>query len=460
MRSVKLPEILLQALILFGLLVVLFPRVFFFGEVAVPGSLLYEMDPWKEYAPPEYTPVRNNTTLESLTGFALFFRFTHDSFRDGEWPLWNHLQYMGLPFLANYQSSIFYPPHILQSFLDAPICMTVYILLKLWLCGMAAYVCARVMKFTPGLSRFLSVAWMLSAFNVIWSYWPLPDVTGWLPIFFLGTEFLLDYHYRRGFFTSAFAACLLMLAGHPESAFAMCLMCGVYFIMRLLLAGRTGRDLWVPLAIAAAVWVLVCLICAVQLVPFFENLVNSYTFAKRGEAHAVDYFMPIGALVSLWVPRFYGATPDGNFQSYLNSTFVSTIYPGIAVWIGSTLLLVRGHRSSEQRHRNLCLSILAVLSIGLAVNAPGVSMVSRLPLFSSMRGLYHSVFAMWALPLLAASGLSHWFSQKRKARELFRVLPVPIAVAIGIYALYAFHRPLLVMEGRNPYVLALTKYAV
>src|SRR5262245_11787605 len=36
-----------------------------------------------------------------------------DHLRRGEFPLWNPLTFMGTPFLANWQSAVFYPPSLL-----------------------------------------------------------------------------------------------------------------------------------------------------------------------------------------------------------------------------------------------------------------------------------------------------------------------------------------------------------
>lgn len=113
-------ELLVHGIMLLVLLVVLFPSVFFKGEMTVPGTLLFESAPWSHHQPRQFTPVRYDTSVESLSQFALWHRLVRDSLDTGEWPLWNPLEFAGIPLLANYQSAVFYPIHLLDSLLDIP----------------------------------------------------------------------------------------------------------------------------------------------------------------------------------------------------------------------------------------------------------------------------------------------------------------------------------------------------
>ncbi len=448
---VTFPELLVQAVLLAALLGILFPAVFLRGEMAVPGTILYEVDPWRQDAPPDYRPARNNVTLESLTQFVPWYTLTQETLRQGHWPLWNPLQYTGQPLLGNFQSAVLYPLHVLHVFLNVYVAMTIYALVKLWLCGFMAYVCGRGMGFSPGVSRFLSVAWMLSGFNIIWCYWPLPDVTAWLPLFFLGTEFIVQRRFRRGFFISAVAAVLLLLAGHPETAFAMCLMVGVYFFLRLGLEGRQRGSLWQPVAVAGSVWVVALLVCAAQLAPFLEFLANSSTFVGRADPEMEKFFIPGKAFVALWVPRFCGATPDAYFASVRNSNYVSIVYAGIATWVGASLLFCGGPWRKRDGNRAIAVAVASLLSLLLAFGL--VPPLTGLPLFSSMRGLYHVTFAMWGLPLLAALGIERWTAKPRRLRQLLGSAPALLLIGAVVWGLYAIDRPVLRMSDAQDYVL-------
>ncbi|MCP4644623.1 MAG: YfhO family protein, partial [bacterium] len=441
-----------HGVLLLVVLAVLFPGVLR-GEAAMPGTILYEIDPWRQHAPVDFAPALNNTTLENLTQFAPWYALQKRAAQAGEWPVWNHLQYTGMPLLANFQSAPFYPPHLLHmSFLDVPVAMTIYLLLRLWLCGFAAYLYGRFIRLDRLPAAFLSVAWMLSGFNVLWSYWQLPDVTCWLPIFLIGLELILNRRYRSGFFTTALAATLLLLAGHPETAFAMCLMAGLYFFIRLALLRPRGQHLWMPLVAAGGAWALALTVCAAQIVPFLEYVRHSYTWAFRADPDTHKYFVPTQAFVALWVPRFFGATPDGIFWSDRNSNYVGLIYAGIAVWMGMGLLLTKGKWDRIDRHRAIAFAIPGGLALLLALGVPPFSSLSRLPLFSSMRGLYHGVFAMFALPAMAAIGLQRWCSDLGRPFRLLRLAIPAIPVALAVGWLYSLHHGWLAMKGWSGYL--------
>jgi hypothetical protein len=112
-------------------------------------------------------------------------------------------------------------PRLLHAFLEHYTATSLFMILRLWLCGLTAYLCARGIGLGVGAARFFSIGWMLSAFNLLWSYCPVPDGAAWLPLIFLGVEWIVDGKLKKGFWVVSLGAALLLLSGHPESAFAM-----------------------------------------------------------------------------------------------------------------------------------------------------------------------------------------------------------------------------------------------
>ena len=251
--------------------------------------------------------------LDAITAMDCYYALSERALENGEWPLWNHLELAGMPLMANCQSAIFYPPRLIHRFLDLFPATSVYILLKLWFADDRLCV-RRLLGLGVPASRFASVGWMLSSFNLIWCYWPLPDVSAWVPVLFLGVEFIFWERYRRGFFALALGAVLFLLAGHPETSFVMGCGLGVYFMLRLIWERRWGRRLWMPVGVASAAWALALLVYAVQLVPFLEYLTNSYDFLTRAaRPEGKKAFLNAGNVAAFWVPRFYGTWTEDNF---------------------------------------------------------------------------------------------------------------------------------------------------
>ncbi len=454
-------EVVLHSLVLVALLVPVFPRTFSSGEIIVPGDGLFNFAPWSHHRPDGWEAPRRDTPLEFYMAFNTYYRVAASAFDEGEWPLWNPTQYMGMPLLANYQSTVFYPPRLLHAFLEYYTATTLFMLLKVWLCGMTAYVCGRQIGLGYSGARFLSIGWMLGGYTLFWSYWPLPDVAAWLPVLFMGVELILSGRYRRGFFSMTFGGTLILLAGHPETAFTMSYGLGMYFFLRLVLERRRGRALWTPIAAAGGAWAVVLLVCMVQLLPFLAYLLQSETFlVRRHDGTEMRYF-PSAALICLWLPRFFGATMDGGFwgiadtlpwQEKFNSNFINTAYVGLVVWLSLALLRVKTSANAVTRTRVVALGLTTFLGALLALDIAWLEPIHRLPLLSSMWRNYHLSFAVFALPLAGALAVNKWFSHARPLRDL-RIAGLAAgagALLVGIQ--YALSRPAMDAAGSRGYV--------
>lgn len=444
-------EILLQALVLAALLVPTYPGVFLHGELLSSSDMLYELPPWKLYAPDDYEYPQNPLMFDPVCAFRPDYLLVQESMRAGEWPLWNNLEYTGVPLMANCQSTVFYPPRFLLVFLDIDTAMTVFVLLKLWLCGFTAFVCVRLLGMADAPARFFSVAWMLGSYNLIWGNWPLPDVSAWVPVVFLGCELLLRGEYRRGFFATAFGGALVLFAGHPETAFTFVMGIGFYFAFRLLLDRRWGKSLYLPIVCMGLAWLVALLLYAPQFLTFIEYLMHSYTFSER-DVEELDIPMPAGAIVATWVARFYGTLGDKTWwdPGKWNSNIMGKQYVGLVVWFGLCALMVRipeALRSRERNRQTAALIIATLIGVQLAYWVPTLSWVHELPLFSSILEIYHLCFTLFALPLLGTFGLQRWFARERSLRELACAVPL-VVIAAGVIAwLYQFNTGLMTSKG-------------
>ncbi|HUW62967.1 MAG TPA: hypothetical protein VMZ06_18325 [Candidatus Bathyarchaeia archaeon] len=453
---------LLHGLILLLLLGFVFPGVFLRGEAISPSDMLGAIPPWRGYVDQDGDGLNHKLMSDVITAFHPYYALTRAALDRGEWPLWNPLEYSGMPLLANCQSSVFYPPRLFHAFVDVRVATTFFIILKLWLCGMMAYACARGIRLSRGASRFFSVGWMLASYNLIWANWSLPDVSAWVPLLFLGIELLLDGRYRRGFFAMLAGGTLIFLAGHPETALTMCLGLGLYFVLRLALDGRRGRRLWAPVGVAAGAAVLSLLVCLPVILPFIEYLLNSHTFFARAEK--VQYPVNAGAVVSFWLPRFFGASIDKNFWGAINSNLISMFYSGIGVWAGISLLMAKRQTLQDTAppgrfawikamdHRVAALFAVTVVMVLLAFDAPGVRALNRLPVLSSTLICYHASFALFGFPLLGAIGLDRFMGQRRRLRELGWLVAVACVVGGLIAYEYRFSSVLIRMMKVDSYI--------
>lgn len=455
-----------QAALLLVLVVIMFPGAFFHGDVLIPGDLLFRWEPWKFHAPEDVVIAENGTPLDFITLFNADYYLAQKAMDGGEWPLWNPYEFTGTPLMANFQSAVFYPPRIFHAFLSHESATTLFILLKLWLCGMAAYLCGRGLGLGKAPSQFLSLGWMLCGYNVLWLYWPLPDVSAWTPILFFGAESLLRQSFRRGFFAMTVGGALLLLGGHPESAFGIGLSLGLYFLLRLALDRRWGRPLLRIVGTACAAWAVAILFCSILLFPFLEYLVNCYTFVSRSTGEALQQIVPGSALAAFWVPRFYGAMADGTFwgwdaarpmYSFLdffrpNSNYVSQLYVGVAPWILGALFIAARGLPRHVRNLQIAMGITAVFSIILATKSPLLGFVHTLPLFSTMWPAYYFGFVPFIILLMGAMGMEHWFSKERSVKSLAWTAPAFALAGVVLVIAYILHRGAISDAGVGRYV--------
>jgi hypothetical protein len=441
-----------QAGLLLVLLVGVFPGVFLRGELISPADILFLSPPWKHYAPEGFVRPQNRLMSDVITAFAPYYALVTRAFREGEWPLWNSLEFAGMPLLANAQSAVFYPPRVLHLLFEQHRATTLYVLLKLWLCGMTAFFCARGIGMGVPFARLFSVAWMLSSYNLIWCNWSLTDVAAWVPLLFLGVECALRGHYRRAVLMIAIGGALLILAGHPETAFAMGLGLGFYFLARFLLELRAGTVPWRAAFACGAGWCLALGLCAAQLLPFLEYLRHSATFFERAGKLEMTWY-PFSAIAAAFVPRFFGTFGEDNYYGMLDSNRYGSLYPGMLVWLGVCVLPFVMPRERVMRRRVVGLAAAASVCMLAGFQAPPFDRLSSLPVFSSMLLGYNLYFAFFAVPLLAVIAVEQWCSRVRNPAALLYFVPgVALAVLI-LYGIYDFHEPLIKMLHMRGYVL-------
>src|SRR3990172_4083421 len=88
----------------------------------------------------------SNTLLTDYDLYAYFYPYWNykaEVMRAGYLPLWNPYLFTGVPFLANIQSGVFYPPNLLMLGLEAPRAAALSYLLHLWLPAAGMYLLLR-----------------------------------------------------------------------------------------------------------------------------------------------------------------------------------------------------------------------------------------------------------------------------------------------------------------------------
>ncbi len=423
------------------------------GEVVSPADVLFHMGPWSEYAPEDWDGSRNLLMVDVVTVLRAHYTATTAALDAGEWPLWNPFQLTGIPLLPNYISATLYPPRLLFAVFNTDLAKTIYLLLQLVFTGGSAYVCARGLKLTPPMARLAAAAWMFASYNLVWAQWTQTEVTVWLPIAFLGAEWIVQGRLYRGFYTLLIGGVLMLLAGHPQTAFVSGLGLAVYFVFRLALERHNWKVLAAAAGVFAAAWGGALLTAMGQVLPFLEYLANTGTLHDRPGAPDLDWLAP-GAVASLWVPRFFGNTVDGdNYWGWNNSAYNAMLYCGMLVWCGAALLLAHGKRAELRTRQGYALAGAAVVSFLLAFSAPPLEWVHGLPGFDTIHIAYHGAFALFAVPLLGVMGIAVWLEQPRSLRQLWPAAIAASVAAAVVLTAWVFFEQRIGIEGLREYTL-------
>lgn len=357
----------------------------------------------------------------------------------GEVPLWNPYNNGGLPFLADSQSAVFYPPRLLTvalSGLDGgwtyhalELEMTAHVLVA----SLLMYVLVR--RLTVG--QVGSVAGGLAA-AITWAYggfmtgYPplqlaLLDAVVWGPLLLLGVhEAMVEVGRVRWpwLVVSGLALGLSALAGHPQANWFLGLLALAYLAFRV----YQRRDRWTVFIVGAVgLGMLALILAAVQLLPAYEYLQHATRIDMGFEARRNGF--PVNDVIQVLFPRVLSV------WSPLYVGIVGLVLAVVAVW---------------QRVRGwMFWGGAALLGLGLSFGGNTafygalVNVVPGLRLFRGQEraaiviALVVSVLAGLGMARLAAWDPLQEFKQARQLRRgLALLLGVTLAVTGAVFVLW------------------------
>lgn len=259
--------------------------------------------------------------------FVAFAGYQYARFAAGEIPLWNPYNNGGLPFIADTQAAVFYPPRLITllfarlsggwSYHALELEMTAHVLAY----TLAMYTLVRRMT----LGQRGSVAGGLAAAlaggygGFLSGYPPLQlallEAAVWLPLCILGLyEATRTPHIRWRWLTiSGLALGLSWMAGHPQTSYFLTLLLVVYWAYRVWSRHSSVRRWWPRWLGGTLLLALISFgIAAVQLLPGIEYLAHTarpdLTFDVKGNGFPfqdiAQFIFP--GVVSLFSPLYIG----------------------------------------------------------------------------------------------------------------------------------------------------------
>jgi len=253
--------------------------------------------------------------------------FIADSFRAGEFPLWDPFTYCGRPFYANIQAQVFYPPTLLAVVASnlAGADTLLYALewqlaLHVFAAGVFTYWLARRLGAGVWAALTGATVYQMGGFFASQAqHLVVVNAAAWLPLIWLAVMELRERFSWRWMAVLAAALAMSVLAGFPAVTVVAA---SSAVLLALLLGGvrLAGNVLF------AGCWA--GLLAAVQLLPSLE-LHNASVAKYRVEWMKTGGGLPLQSLVSLVVPNHYGIFDLKTYRGPWEPTYLY-VYCGIA----------------------------------------------------------------------------------------------------------------------------------
>jgi hypothetical protein len=251
--------------------------------------------------------------------------FIADSIRSGIMPLWDPYTYCGVPFFANIQAALFYPPALAAEFLGAwlgpefiPRLLAIAVVLQVAFAGVCTFALLRRIGIDAPAAWIGATVYELGCFFAAQAeHMGAMQGASWLPLCWLC---VIEIHRRirwRWVGLLATALCMSVLAGLPQVSVAV--FASAVLLSCLLALRATGSWRSLSAALVGCGWAL--LLAAVQFFPT-QQLVRYSVAQYRPEWLGTGGGIPPSALLSLVIPNYWSVFNLEKFHGPIDLTFL------------------------------------------------------------------------------------------------------------------------------------------
>ena len=325
---------------------------------------------------------------------------THESFWRGEVPLWNPLNNSGVPFLAQWNTTVCYPLSLIYMLFPLPGSVNYFCLIHLVIAGAGMYLLAYRWTQNRLAASIAGLAFALNGLMLNCLIWTSNlAALSWQPWVVLCVE----QAWRRGgrrMVIAAFAGAMQMLAGAPEVILFTWLALAVLWMVE---SGRKTIPCWPALRRFFVVAGLVAGLAAIQLLPFLDLLAHSERDSSNVLADA--WPMPLWGWANYIVPLFHCSPSALGYYRQTGQSWTPFYYLGIGV-----LALALTGVWRARTPKTWWLTGMALIGLVLALGNDGqvyAWLKRAAPWIGFMRfPIKFVALPTFAIPLLAAYGFA------------------------------------------------------
>ncbi len=237
------------------------------GKVLSPADVLLVSASFRDEKTGDYEPA-NRLLMDPVLQFQPWLEFNRRMVRSGRLPLWNSHAGCGVPHLANGQSAVFDPFHLLAYLGPTPRAYAWIAVARLFTAGLGMFLLARSWGLGFWGRWFAGLVYPFCGFLIVWLLFPVTSVAIWMPWLFLATERVFRAPGPRTAGVLAIVTALVLFGGHIQTSAHILLAVGLYALWKSWFErGRGGietRRVW--LAWVAGIGLGVAM-AAVQVLP-------------------------------------------------------------------------------------------------------------------------------------------------------------------------------------------------
>ena len=411
------------------------------GGVFGPVDLPYFTEPLRDMRVPLGVAKPHNGMLSDLYAQMIPWRkAVQFAISHGRWPLWNPFILSGTQLAAAAQPAAYSPFTLIACLLPVAHSITFSAAITFFLAGLGAFLFARALGCREIVAFSAAAGWMYAGGMAFFVLWSLGSSWAFLPLVLYATRRCVHEPGVRAAAILMIVLTLLLLAGHPETAFHI-VFCGSLYGLVELLAVR--RKISRVLGAAAAAGIIALMLSAIYLLPMFEAApqtmeqqfrMGGYRDVPRGVALSesgarilTDFFPHLHhrwwmRKVPHWVP--------------LETSAAGSIIVALAIY---ALIKVRRRETSF-------FAALALFGILCGADwSPLAALLQKLPLFDIALNERFTFAAAFSLVILACLGLEHALATRDKSLG-YALAAATLLFAAGAFTIDRLH----VMEDKLP----------
>jgi hypothetical protein len=345
-------EILAFCVVLAICVAAFFHETLFGGKVLSPADVLLVSACFRGESGGDYEPA-NRLLMDPVLQFQPWLEFNRQMVRSGRLPLWNGHSGCGAPHLANGQSAVFDPFHLLAYLGPTPRAYAWIAAGRLGMAGFGMFLLARAWGLGPYGRWFAGLVYPFSGFLIVWLLYPVTSVAIWLPWLILATHHVIDARTPKAAGWLALIVAVVVFGGHIQTSAHVLLLGGLYASTRTWLDRRAGLEVRRALVTWCAGIGLGLGLAAVQILPLGFYLGRSSVWADRGKERPAWWAIVRPRLletICTAAPYVYGSQRSGHPNvaraigaQNLNESAAG--YTGLAslIWLAPLAVLTRRH---------------------------------------------------------------------------------------------------------------------